>query len=660
LIEGDKLRKVARGEDVSLVVKADVRKHLPRSVRIEFRYDEGGRGRETLIKEGVPREVYQFYSYTFHDLTDSVTFDVVGGDYRLRGYRLQVVDSPTAALALYCEFPAYMVNEQTGTNTPREIPVTGAMQLPQGTKVTVIGVANKSLVSAEIEMPGPDGQLVRQPLLVSGPQKRDFRHTLASLDADTTILIWLVDTDGIRAREPVRLALTAVPDQIPQVEMSLRGIGLAVTPQVRIPVEGQITDDYGVERVWFEFAVDDNKPFEVPFQAQPGKRSELVYGHDNQEVLDLREFFRDLQRKAEAEMAQCTADRALAGLIAAGEPIRSPPPLQPQAGSLAYALPGLKPQIASFFALALQNEPQPPPAEGAQPPPQPAPADNPQPANKLGLVPGQRVTLAIRAQDACTLADGPHTGTSQRFVLEVVTPEKLRAILAARELNLRRRFEQIREEVTATRDSLLEIEFQPPAPAPNKAIGGSTSDHPSGGAVDAALAYQAPEGQAETGDEPGTAVTPARLRALASLRIQRAQQNSTKNANEVLGVALGFDDIREELENNRLYTEELESRLKDGIADPLKVVANEMFPELDRRLSKLDGLLANEATRDQALADAQQQAEAILVELDTILAKMLEYESFNKAIELIREILEAQRRLNEETKTLQKQKVLNP
>ena len=64
-------------------------------------------------------------------------------------------------------------------------------------------------------------------------------------------------------------------------------------------------------------------------------------------------------------------------------------------------------------------------------------------------------------------------------------------------------------------------------------------------------------------------------------------------------MAQGFDDIREELINNQIDTPALEYRLKDQIADPLRRIAVDMFPELELRLRKLQAVLGD-PIREQA------------------------------------------------------------
>ena len=68
--------------------------------------------------------------------------------------------------------------------------------------------------------------------------------------------------------------------------------------------------------------------------------------------------------------------------------------------------------------------------------------------------------------------------------------------------------------------------------------------------------------------------------ALRTLRVQQALQNSRKNTQETLGVAEAFDDIRLQLTNNRIDTEELKLRLGPGIAEPLRKIADADVPRI--------------------------------------------------------------------------------
>ena len=193
------------------------------------------------------------------------------------------------------------------------------------------------------------------------------------------------------------------------------------------------------------------------------------------------------------------------------------------------------------------------------------------------------------------------------------------------------------QEVTDTGDSLLRINFDADAAAEETDAGDEPGDEP--------------------GDEEKAVRSPERLLAIRALRVQRAIQNGRKNAHETLGVAEAFDDVRLQLVNNRIDTEELKLRLKDGIADPLRHVVDEMFPELERRLRLLEGTLADAKAGPKNRLAASRQLDAVLVEMRRILGRMIELEDFNEAVALLREIIEAQEKLGEQTDQRRKQKL---
>jgi hypothetical protein len=246
----------------------------------------------------------------------------------------------------------------------------------------------------------------------------------------------------------------------------------------------------------------------------------------------------------------------------------------------------------------------------------------------------------VRARDNCALPGGPNIGTSDRYSLEVVTPDRLRAMLEARELNLRRRYEQLIEEVTDTRDALARFELTTVPAAASAPIEKSPASDAAGNAA----------GSGKSADEQLSA---------NKLRVERSLQNSRKNADETLGVATSFDDLHDELVNNRIDTPELKSRLKEGIADPLRGVATVQFPLLDERLTALQAALGDATTAPPALLAAQQQLDAILVEMQQVLGKMMEIETFNEVVDQLRGIIEAQQKLTERTKDARRRKVRN-
>ncbi len=125
----------------------------------------------------------------------------------------------------------------------------------------------------------------------------------------------------------------------------------------------------------------------------------------------------------------------------------------------------------------------------------------------------------------------------------------------------------------------------------------------------------------------------------------------------MLGIADAFDDIRKQLINNRIDTEELKNRLQSGIANPLREIAGEMFPELENRLDALEPALDNEGSGPGLRDQAQQQADAILLAMRKVLDRMIELEDFNQAVDLLRNIIKMQGQLNDQTQERHKEKL---
>ena len=102
-----------------------------------------------------------------------------------------------------------------------------------------------------------------------------LRWEYGTLSADDVLLVDVTDADGVACREPYRVSISAVPDEVPQVAVRLAGIGTAVTPEATIPVVGKVTDDYGLDDVWIEYQVENGPEGERQLAEQPNGRQTL-------------------------------------------------------------------------------------------------------------------------------------------------------------------------------------------------------------------------------------------------------------------------------------------------------------------------------------------------------------------------------------------------
>ena len=530
----DGVQKIAKGTDTVIRVRADANRDdpPPELCSILYRTAEGDSGRVNMSRDGEPREGFQYYVFNgkpFKGVLNDIQFDVIGFDYRIRDQRLQVVLSPVVtSIELTSRFPDYLQQE------PRVETWHPGLQLPIGTQITAKIHSSKSLVAASI-LDVDTGEESKTQFGSMGQTSWDL--DLGMLQGRQAISLRLHDTDGIESLEPHLLTIGAVEDLVPSVDVSLRGIGSAITPDARLPIEGTIQDDYELERTWFHVVSgQQDREFDFPLPSGNGRVTA---------ALDLRE---------EAAAAQ---------------------------------------------------------------------------QNPLQLKPEDRLVFGVQATDRFDLDGQSHVGSSESLTLSVVRSDELLAILDGRELGLRRRFEQIRGEMLQSRDSLARLR----------------------GSFDIS--------REETVDEDAGLAANQNLFELRERWASWAGQKGEQTTAEVEGIALAFEDIREELVNNRVDTPERKLRLESQIIAPLRMISAELLVEWREDLEQLRARLrAQDVEAEASSIRVVQQADAILAEMDRVLEKMLELEDYAELVNLIRQIIDQQEKLLEKTKAEQKSKVL--
>jgi len=527
------VRKMARGSDVDVIVHAQAADHLPELVDLRWRAAETGasdgrlpRGLRLGVTGGMPGTWRvdrmgtrggattdgQAFGHMLKAVNDSLDLEIRGGDARLRGLRLEVLDPPALEKLLITSTPpAYL-----GTGG-RESPPTRVVQIPRGSVVEIACTSTKPLSAATMVAVAGGGSSVEE-VLVSLPADppgqseppstagRTIVGRIASLDADRTVIVRFTDTDGLVNREPMTFMLSALPDEPPQVAMRLRGISTAVTPRARLPLVGTISDDHGLGAAFVRLKVAGGDETSMP-------------------------------------MARVRTGDAVVEL----------------------------------------------PAEAAEV----------VPLEPLGLAVGRKLELAVTATDTCTLGGEPNTGTSDTWSLDIVAPEALVAMLEAREIILRRRYESCVADLTQARDG-----------------------------------FAAPVRGAEDGNTGDRGDDAARL-----------GDATARAAGETAELAEAFRGIRLEFDNNQLITPELEARLIAQIADPLSALAKQDLPAL--------AAACRAGTGREALV---RRADEVLARMRAVLDKMMELESFNEVVELLRGMIRTQEQIRAETLEQQKRR----
>jgi hypothetical protein len=522
------VRTVARGSDVDVLVRADAARELPRMVELRSR----GRGAWRTDRMGIRGGIAaggQTFGHVLRGVTEDLALEVRGGDARIRGLSIRVLDPPALAdLRIGYTLPEYLGGGR------REAPAARLVQVPRGSVVEIVCRSTKPLHAARLDASAATGQRMLAEVSpgATGDAPTEITGTIGPLEEEVAIAVRLEDTDRLENREPIGFLLAAVPDEPPTLAVRLRGISTAITPRARLPLVGTIADDHGVAA--------------ATVIVEPAATGAGQGGG------------------AGAEGA------------AGGEPGAAHPfPIK---------------RVAAGTALVDLTD------------------DAPEwvPLEPLGLKTGTRIGVAVRASDACGLASGPNSSTSDIWPLDVVTPEELMAMLEAREIILRRRFESVVADLTQARDRL--------AVAPAGDAAATTTD-------------------GESNDD-------------GSFTVGRLGESAARAAGETGEIASAFRDIRLELDNNALLTPELDARLIGQIADPLAAVATTDLPGLAGACRDRGG--------DRAALVAQ--ADQVLARLQAILDKMIELESYNEVLELLRGVIRTQEEIRAETLERQKRR----
>jgi hypothetical protein len=212
---------------------------------------------------------FSFDGKPFKGVLSTIEFDVVGYDHRSSGYRLEVVESPAVVETLMdLAYPKYMVDEATSSHLPVENQpyLPAGTFIPVGTQITLKFKANKPL--QQVDIVPTTGDPITIDIPASAKDAQSFAYSIDALQTSMSLEITLTDADNVTAERPFRIFLTAVEDQPPQVEVTLKGIGSAVTPDVLLPIRGKISDDYGIQRTWSAVQINDSgeerqRPFDL-------------------------------------------------------------------------------------------------------------------------------------------------------------------------------------------------------------------------------------------------------------------------------------------------------------------------------------------------------------------------------------------------------------
>lgn len=240
----------------------------------------------------------------------------------------------------------------------------------------------------------------------------------------------------------------------------------------------------------------------------------------------------------------------------------------------------------------------------------------------LQLTEGQTLALAVTATDGCTIPQ-PNTGRAEPIVFRIVSNEELLSLLYTRELNLRRRFEEVIDQLEQIRQDL---QFHQD--------------------VARRVASAAP-GEVNPDDLAGLG-TSARLNG----------DNLRRQNNELQSIVEGFDEIIQQLLNNSIPPQQLAEDMRRDIVTPMRQVTTGLMVDADRALSRFRVAAMSGPPDPELVTESAQQVSRVITELRLILENVRDMAEFHELFQEGKYIYEDLLRIWGETRELQKKRAI--
>ena len=247
------------------------------------------------------------------------------------------------------------------------------------------------------------------------------------------------------------------------------------------------------------------------------------------------------------------------------------------------------------------------------------------------------VVVVLKASDKMDLGTAANVGLGDEHILEVVSNNELLKLMEQLEVGQRKRLEQIFNEVSDVREYLVRTK-----PANLE------------GDRDGVIL--------EPGEAANSRVVADQSDDLRALFAQRATLQIDKSSKEIAGVANAFDDIRMQLINNRVDSEDRKIRLAKQIVAPLRAVVEGILKELRGSVTELDKSLIEKAGDEVAGRKTNQairQTDQTLAQIDEVLSILVKYETQNELLDIVRRMIDEQETLLDEVKKLRQREAFD-
>ncbi|MCA9061529.1 MAG: hypothetical protein KDA96_00640 [Planctomycetaceae bacterium] len=551
---------------------------VPERVRVDIRRADG-----SLSRTYVSATSEKTFRFVITRLQEPIGIDLLAGDFRTtQTWQVDPVAAPGLdTVSLKCDFPEY-----TGWNSSREttMAVTGSeMSLPLGTRFELDALTNKPLQSVRI---------VSDWFEIEGDGERSRVTTRAGRPLASDLHGPLISADGQHIR--VSFELQQVPDAQPgtpagQGQEDPGPALLPTTSPAHLPVPSNATLRFFLHDMDDVMSINPETLRVRGVEDKPPVIVASLKGIDTaitrRATIPITGRIRDDYGLLDARFEFMVDD----------ETNWRPRPFSQSmtAGVMEFELGR---SSATPFEL-FRVEP-------------------------LDLSEGQALTITIRASDGNTM-NGPGITRSEPLLFRIVSNEELLSLLYTREINLRRRFEEVISQCEQIRDDLQFHE---------------------------SIAARLDAGTSESVSEDRIGITTCATRNGNNLRRQ---------ANELRSIAEGFEEIVLQLINNQIPPQQLAENMRQQILEPLDRVAETEITQADRAVGEFRASALAQEPTETRIQEARRQVDAIIRSLNQILENVRDMAEFHEILRDLKGIKDDWDAISKELREIQKRELID-
>ena len=251
-VEGGPIFKAVRGRRLTVRVIADPKKVVPEYVTFHMRFSTLG-----LVAENIRPTVSggNVYVKNFENVAEPFEFYITGNDDRTEWLRVEVVEPPELTdVKFRIEYPPYM------NRLAADLPANhGVLVVPEGSRIAVMGWANKDLQRARLILDNQKPQVLTLRHLPTDKNSAKGNHLRGIVGAfeipqrpkspSMRLQFELTDSEGICNPSAAGYVIRIEPDRPPSVSLTHSGVRAEITKRAIIPLTIKVSDDYGVAGV---------------------------------------------------------------------------------------------------------------------------------------------------------------------------------------------------------------------------------------------------------------------------------------------------------------------------------------------------------------------------------------------------------------------------